>query len=261
MWLAYARRRWRSTYSKITWRSLSPKDTATRFAILHVDSISGATQMAYSLAPNGRSLCHWHSANQGSIVAQGAETVAHGGTSGVMLGVGGYSFVPTHTPFRVSTGPARTIILVSLDGRFDINIVPDEQCEASAPAAGAARAFEIDLAKVKWTPFPTKDSGLNISTLRVDSTSGVTHMLFRIPPNATGPCHWHSPSESNFIVKGSATMRHASMAGPARLGIGGFSFVPGKMRHQIASGPAETLVFSALDARFDFHKVPTAECR
>lgn len=248
-------------YSGIRWSSLSPKDTATRFAILHVDSVSGATQMAYSLAPNSTSPCHWHSASQGSVVAQGAETVTHAGTNGVTLGVGSYSFVPAYTPFRVSTGSSRTIVLVTLDGPFDVNVAPDERCKSSAPAAAAQRAYELDLSRVDWTPFPTKESDVRIAVLRVDSASGATHMFFRIPPNATSPCHWHSPSEANFIVTGSATMRHAGMADAAPLNVGGFSFVPARMRHSIASGPAEMLVFSVLDARFDFHSVPAAECQ
>jgi len=249
-------------YSKIKWSSLSPKDTATRYAILYVDPTSGATQMVYSLAPNSTSPCHWHSANQGSVVADGTETVAYAGSAGVTLDVGGYSFVPARTAFRVSTGAARAIILVSLDGRFDIKLAPDEQCKSSMPgSSGAPRAFEIDFSNVQWTPFPSKESGVAISMLRVDSTSGTTHMLFRIPPNATSPCHWHTGSESNFIARGSAKMWHTRMVESGMLGRGGFGFMSAKMRHGIATGPSGALVFSVLDARFDFHAVAAEECR
>jgi uncharacterized RmlC-like cupin family protein len=149
-----------------------------------------------------------------------------------------------------------------MDGRFDIHIVPDEQCRsAPTPAAGAARAFEIEFTKVAWTHFPTKDSPVFISILHVDSTSGTTHMLFRLPPNDTSPCHWHTAGESNVIVQGSAGMRHSGMAGRASLSVGGFSFVPKRVGHQINTGSATTLVFSSLDGRFDFHPVEEAQCR
>jgi mannose-6-phosphate isomerase-like protein (cupin superfamily) len=248
--------------SNVKWISMSAKDTATRFAILHVDSASGATQMIYALAPNTTSPCHWHSASQGSVVAQGAENVVYAGSNAVTLGAGGYSFVPSGTPFRVSTGSSRTVVLVALDGPFDIHVVPAERCASSAAVReSAGRAYEIDFAKVEWMPFPTKASGVRISKLRVDSTSGATHMLFRLPPNAVGPCHWHSASEANFIVQGSASMRHAGMREQLSLGVGGFSFVPARVGHVIGSGPAETLVFSVLDAAFDFHPVEAARCR
>jgi hypothetical protein len=206
-------------FSRFKWRSLSPKDTASRYAILHVDSISGATQMVYSLPSNTTWPCHWHSASQGSVVAQGSEKVERAGVSeGATLGIGGYSFVPSRMPFRLRTGRTWTIVLASLDGPFDIRIAPDEQCQSTAPiAAGSGRAFESGFPKVAWTEFPTKDSGVQISILHNDSTSGVTHMLFPIPPNATSRCHWHSRRESNFIVEGSAGMRHAGMAERAGL--------------------------------------------
>ena len=250
-------------FSKVKWSNLSPKDTATHFAILHVDSISGATQMVYSLPPNTTSPCHWHSASQGTVIAQGSETVGHAGvTKGATLGVGGYSFVPAHVPFRLRTGSTRTIVLASLDGRFDIHVVPDEQCQASARRArDSKKAYEIDLTKVTWRDFPTKGSGVQISMLHVDSTSGATHMLFRIPAHATSPCHWHSGSETNFIVRGSAGMRHGGMPERAALGVGGFSFVPKRMGHQISTDSASALVFSALDALFDFHPVQEERCR
>jgi len=250
-------------FSKIKWRSLSPPDSMARFAILHVDSISGATQMVYRLPPNTTSPCHWHTASQGTVVQQGSETVWHAGTDkGSALGVGGFSFVPARTPFRLRTGPTETIVFASMDGKFDINIVPEEQCR-SAPtrAPRVARAFEIEFTKVEWTHFPTKDSPVLISILHVDSTSGTTHMLFQLPPNDTSPCHWHTASESNVIVKGSAGMRHTGMTERASLSVGGFSFVPKRMGHQISTGSTTTLVFSSLDARFDFHPVEEAQCR
>jgi hypothetical protein len=67
------------------------------------------------------------------VVQQGSETVWHAGTAtGSALGVGGFSFVPAHTPFRLRTGATETIVFASMDGKFDINVVPDERCSSGA---------------------------------------------------------------------------------------------------------------------------------
>ena len=255
-------------FSRVQWKNLSPRDTAVRFAVLHADSTTGATQMLYQFPPNMTSPCHWHTAAQGTLVLEGSLNVRHRGTSaGAALAIGGYSFVPARTPFQVSTGPTPTIVIASLDGPFDIHPVADEECGSTTPSgqttASAAKstAFEIDFAEVPWISFPTEDSSVRIAMLHVDSTAGTTHMLFRIPPNDTSPCHWHSVSESNFVVRGSVGMRHAGMAERAALGVGGFSFVPKRLGHQISTGPTTVLVFSSLDDRFDFHAVDDAQCR
>ena len=254
-------------FSRVEWKNLSPKDTAARFAVLHGDSISGSTQMLYRFPPNMTSPCHWHTAAQGTVVLQGSLKVRHRGTGAdAPLGIGGYSFVPARTPFQVTTGPTVTVIVASLDGPFDIHAVAGDQCGPAMPpgqterSAVKAEAFEVDSAKIPWTSFPTKGSPVRIAMLHVDSTSGTTHMLFRIPPNDASPCHWHSASESNFVVQGSVGMRHAGMAERAALGVGGFSFVPKRMGHQISTGPTTVLVFSSLDVRFDFHAVDDAQC-
>lgn len=123
-----------------------------------------------------------------------------------------------------------------------------------------AQAVEIDFSRVEWKNLSPKDTAVRFAILHADSTSGTTHMLFRIPRNDTSPCHWHSAGESNVVVQGSVGMRHAGMADRATLGVGGFSFVPKRMGHPISTGPTTVLVFSSLDARFDFHPVDDAQC-
>jgi uncharacterized RmlC-like cupin family protein len=105
------------------------------------------------------------------------------------------------------------------------------------------------------------ETPVRISILHVDSISGATQMLFRIPANATSPCHWHTASESNMVVQGSVEMRHADATKASTLGVGGFSFVPKSMPHQLTTGPTLTIIFSALDGQFDFHAVSDAQCR
>lgn len=115
--------------SAAKWMNISPRDTASRYAVLHIDPTTGATQMVYRLAPTVTSPCHWHTASQGTVVVRGAETVSHGSQpDGVTLGVGGFSFVPARLPFRIRAGPTEAIIFATLDGPFDIHIVPEAQC-------------------------------------------------------------------------------------------------------------------------------------
>ena len=121
-------------------------------------------------------------------------------------------------------------------------------------------AFEVELAKVKWTNFGPKDSNVRYSILQVDSVSGATQMFWQLPPNATSPCHWHAASESNVVVQGSITMRHGPSAAPVSLGVGGFGYVPRRKPHQLTTGPSTTIVFSSLDGPFDFHAVDQAQC-
>jgi uncharacterized RmlC-like cupin family protein len=250
--------------AKIHWTALSPMDTAVRYAILRVDSVSGATQMLYRFPPSTTLPCHWHTASQGTMVLQGSLTWRRPGlTEGATLGVGGYTYVPAGMPFQLTTGPTVTIVMASLDGALDTHVVKPDQCRSATPGGGvaAARAFEIDSQHIPWVNFPTKDSPVRIATLRVDSTSGATHMLFRIPPNDTSPCHWHTAAEHNVVVQGSASMRHPGMGEGPMFGVAGFSFVPRRMPHQILTGPTTMVVFSTLDGRFDFHAVDDAQCQ
>ena len=247
-------------FAKVKWTSVSPTDSTVQYSMLHVDSISGATQMLWRFPANAKGPCEWHGAGQGTAVIQGSIVVRHAGTAGTRLGVGGFSFVPKRMPFQVSTGPTPTIVFSTLDGRFDKHVARDAQCKAAEGSLPAQQqAVEIDFAKVAWTNFSAKDKTAQYSILHVDSISGSTQMLFRIPPNDTSPCHWHTPTESNVVVQGSAVMRHAGVTSGA-LGVGGFSLVPKRVPHQISTGPTLTIVFSSLDGRFDFNPVADDQC-
>lgn len=152
------------------------------------------------------------------------------------------------------------IAVVSLMLLLGAPVLAQKAQRAAQPPAARHRAFEVDPAKVKWTNFSARDTTVRYSILHVDSASGATQMLFRLPPNSTSPCHWHTASESNMVVQGSIAMRHAGAVDSVRLGVGGFSYVPERMPHQLRTGPTLTIVFSSLDGRFDFHAVSEAQC-
>ena len=132
---------------------------------------------------------------------------------------------------------------------------------ASAQPAQQAQtpSIEVDFDHVQWVALNQTEPKVYTATLKVDESTGATQMLWKFPPNAIGPCHWHSSNESNIVVKGSITMRHMGTAG-GRLGVGGFSYVPKKMNHQLTTGPTETVVFSSLDGRFDLNIVSPSAC-
>ena len=131
------------------------------------------------------------------------------------------------------------------------------------PAVGQAQtqasSIEVDFDHIQWVALTKTDPKVYTATLKIDDSTGATQMLWKFPANAVGPCHWHTANESNVVVKGSITMRHMGAAG-ATLGIGGFSYVPKKMNHQLTTGPTETVVFSSLDGRFDLNIVDASAC-
>ena len=155
-----------------------------------------------------------------------------------------------HPMHRVAVFVSLTLALVS-------------QTAAPAQPVGQAQTqasgIEVDFDHIQWVALPKTDPKVYTATLKIDDSTGATQMLWKFPANAVGPCHWHTANESNVVVKGSITMRHMGTAG-ASLGIGGFSYVPKKMNHQLTTGPTETVVFSSLDGRFALNIVDASAC-
>ena len=110
----------------------------------------------------------------------------------------------------------RAAALVSLTFALGFHAV------ASARPAQQAQTptIEVDFDHVQWVALNQTEPKVYTATLKVDESTGATQMLWKFPPNAVGPCHWHTSNESNVVVKGSITMRHMGAAG-ATLGIGG----------------------------------------
>lgn len=136
-----------------------------------------------------------------------------------------------------------------------------DRSASSASRAGADPGvrIEVDFDHIEWVALTKTDPKVYTATLKIDESTGATQMLWKFSANAVGPCHWHTANESNVVVKGSITMRHMGTAG-VTLGIGGFSYVPKKMNHQLTTGPTETVVFSSLDGRFDLNIVDASAC-
>ena len=158
-------------FAKVKWTSVSPTDSSVQYSMLHVDSISGATQMLWRFPANAKGPCEWHDAGQDTAVIRGSIVVRHAGTAGTRLGVGGFSFVPKRMPFQVSTGPTPTIVFATLDGRFDMHVANASQCKAAeGPLPAQQQPAEIDFANVAWTNFSVKDKTAQYSIRSMDAS-------------------------------------------------------------------------------------------
>ena len=135
---------------------------------------------------------------------------------------------------------------------------------ASLPAqtlqgSSATAAFEIDLAKIKWTSPSKTDSSAQFAILRADSISGATQLVWRFRPDVKGPCEWHAANQSIVVIQGSVMVQRPGSSG-STLGVGGFGFMPKNTRFQLTVGSAPTIVFATMEGRLDFHPVSNSEC-
>src|SRR5690349_19590337 len=105
-----------------------------------------------------------------------------------------------------------------------------------------AQSGEIEFEKVKWAPLSPKDTMVGVAMLRVDSVSRATQMLYRLPPNTTSPCHWHTASQGTMVLRGSLSVRRIGAANGPRLGVGGYAFFSGGTPFEIVAGPTVTIV-------------------
>lgn len=115
-------------FAKVKWENLLPNDSTVQLSKLHVDPITGATQMIWRLPPSSKSPCHRHIASESNVVVQGSLMMRHKGAPPASLGVGGFGFVPKSMPHQLITGPTPTIVFSSLDGPFTFEPVPDSLC-------------------------------------------------------------------------------------------------------------------------------------
>jgi quercetin dioxygenase-like cupin family protein len=129
---------------------------------------------------------------------------------------------------------------------------------AQAPqAVPRAAAFEVPFTQLTWVN-AMKDSSVQVATLRVDSTSGATQVLWRFRPGLQGPCEWHAANQTVVVIQGSIVV--ARPGSTSTLGVGGFAFMPSNARFRLTIGAEPTMVLSTLDGRLDNHRVNNAEC-
>jgi hypothetical protein len=131
---------------------------------------------------------------------------------------------------------------------------------ASSQATSRGGVFEIPFAQLQWVSPSKKDSSAQFATLRVDSATGATQVLWRFRPGATGPCEWHAANQSIVIMNGSIVLTRPGSA-VTRLEAGGFAYLPQNSRFRLTVGPEPTLVLTTLDGHLDMHVAAAAECR
>ena len=126
---------------------------------------------------------------------------------------------------------------------------------AQGPAGGArmsAHPVNIAAADMKWNRmFPELgEKSSEIAILQVDSTTGATRLMIRVPANFHVPRHWHSANETHTVVSGTFIVECEGKR--ATLGPGGFNYMPRKMVHE-AWTPADqgAVLFITVDAAWD----------
>ena len=104
----------------------------------------------------------------------------------------------------------RAAAIASLTFALGLHAVASAQ---PAQQAQTTPSIEVDFDHVQLVALTKTEPKVYTATLKVDESTGATQMLWKFPPNAVGPCHWHTSNESNVVVKGSITMKHMCTAG------------------------------------------------
>lgn len=96
-------------------------DDGPEIAMLRVDPETGATQLLIRSVAPMRVPEHWHSANETHTVIKGTQVYECGGKR-VMLGPGGFNYIPAKDPHRAWLS-ADAVVFITVDGPWDINWV------------------------------------------------------------------------------------------------------------------------------------------
>ena len=109
----------------VRWSPARMGPTGIQMAIVHVDPETKATQIYVRLAPGARVPRHWHNANETLVVIRGALTMEHDSGERYTLHPGDLTVLPRRMVHRGSAGDEETILFVSMDGPWNITLVPD----------------------------------------------------------------------------------------------------------------------------------------
>jgi ChrR Cupin-like domain len=100
--------------------------------ILHVDPVSGASQLMIRSPANYHAPRHWHTANETHLVVYGTFTSKHdGGEKEKELGPGGFNYMPGKMIHKGWVGPEGNLLFITVDGPWDLHLV-DEAADTSA---------------------------------------------------------------------------------------------------------------------------------
>jgi hypothetical protein len=84
-------------FQDLKWTRLKQSgDTSAEITILHVDPVSGATQLLIRSPKNHHAGRHWHTANETHMVLSGTFIMKHDGSEELQtLGPGSFNYMPS----------------------------------------------------------------------------------------------------------------------------------------------------------------------
>lgn len=119
-----------------------------------------------------------------------------------------------------------------------------------------ARPINIPAREMKWNRmFPELGAkSSEIVILHVDSVTGTTQLMIRVPANFHVPKHWHTANETHTVVSGTFVIECEGER--TTLEAGGFNYMPRKMAHE-AWTPVDqgAVLFITVDAAWDVNFV------
>ena len=120
----------------------------------------------------------------------------------------------------------------------------------------SAHPVNITAGEMQWSRmFPELGAkSSEITILHVDSVTGATKLMIRVPANFHVPQHWHSANETHTVVSGTFVIECEGKR--TILGAGSFNYVPRTMAHE-AWTPIDqgAVLFITVDAAWDVNFV------
>ena len=134
-------------------------------------------------------------------------------------------------------------------------MVPAVHGQRHPPGDNSAEPMSVKYKNLKWSPiFP--ELGLEsprITILRVDSRTGATQLMIRVPKTFHVPLHWHSANETHTVLNGDFIVKCAGQTDV--LGARDFNYVPKKMPHEAWTKGEGALLLITVDGAWDVNWV------
>ena len=127
---------------------------------------------------------------------------------------------------------------------------------SQTPPETAVHSFNVTPGELNWQRiFPEfGERSAEIVVLHVDSETGGTQLMIRVPLNAHVPQHWHTANETHTVLSGTFVIECEGHR--QALTAGSFNYVPSRAPHEAWTTPSEgAVLFITVDAPWDIHWV------
>ncbi len=113
-------------YQDMKWEKLVPAegDRSPEITMLHVDPVTGASQLMIRSPKNYHAPRHWHTANETHLVVSGTFIMRHDGGEKEALGPGSFNYMPSKMVHEAWTKPDEgSMEFITVDGPWDLNLM------------------------------------------------------------------------------------------------------------------------------------------